>query len=262
VRIELINHRSVVTSVLSNSPLKLLAPRNRNRSAWIFTSTYGGGLLGGDSTSLDVDAAAGTRCLLSTQASTKIYKSNGAPSRQRLTVRAGAGAICLSAPDPVVCFEHASYEQSQQFELDPEASLLMIDSLTSGRRARGERWAFSRYESHTRIRRGSTTVFDETILLDAADGPLHDAVRMGHCDCFATLLMTGPALEAHAQAWLDQISQSPICADGIVFSASPMPGGAIVRVAGDETEAVLKWIRARLGFIADLIGEDPWARKW
>jgi urease accessory protein len=260
--VALINGRSVVTSATANSPLKLLAPRNRNTAAWIFTSTYGGGLLGGDTISLDVHTGAGTRCLLSTQASTKIYKSAGAPSRQRLYARIGAGAMCVSAPDPVVCFEYASYEQSQHFELDPNASLLAIDSLTSGRRACGERWAFSRYQSHTHIRRGNATIFDETILLDAADGPVGGAMRMGHCDCFATMLLTGPALADHVRSLMDEISRSPIDADGIVFSASPMPGGAIVRVAGDETETVLKWIHQRLGVIADLVGEDPWARKW
>jgi urease accessory protein len=262
VRIQSLNDRSVVTSAAANSPLKLLTPRNRNRSAWIFTSTYGGGLLGGDSISLDVDTEAGTRCLLSTQASTKIYKSDDAPSRQRLNVNVGAGAVCVSAPDPIVCFEHANYEQSQTFELEADASLLMIDSLTSGRRARGERWAFSRYESHTRVRRSNITIFDETIVLDAADGPIGGALRMGRCDCFATMLMTGPALEAHAKTLLAEIARSPIDAVGIVFGASPMPTGAIVRVAGNETEAVMKWIHARLGYIADLIGEDPWARKW
>ena len=57
----------------------------------------------------------------------------------------------MIAPDPVTCFAAARYEQQQQFVLDDSASLVLIDSLCSGRVAHGERWAFSRYRSSNEI---------------------------------------------------------------------------------------------------------------
>ena len=38
--------------------------------------------------------------------------------------------------------------------------------------------------------------------------------------------------------------------------------GALLRVGGTGVEAVGRWLRQELGFIAELLGEDPWLRKW
>ena len=50
--------------------------------------------------------------------------------------------------------------------------------------------------------------------------------------------------------------------ESLIFSASPLFGGMVLRVAGIRTEIVGQWIRDRLRFVPDLIGGDPWARKW
>ena len=42
----------------------------------------------------------------------------------------------------------------------------MVDWMTSGRHAVGERWAFSRYESRFDIRRGSQRMFFDALVLE------------------------------------------------------------------------------------------------
>src|SRR5688572_3469687 len=68
--------RSRVTRAYATSPLRLLTPRNHGDAAWIYAASYGGGLLGGDRVQLSVQVANGARAFLSTQASTKIYRSD------------------------------------------------------------------------------------------------------------------------------------------------------------------------------------------
>src|SRR4029453_17248052 len=51
--------RSVVTRARAASPLRLLMPKNDGTAAWVYTSTFGGGLVGGDCIDLDVDIGAG-----------------------------------------------------------------------------------------------------------------------------------------------------------------------------------------------------------
>src|SRR5215204_6665017 len=92
---------TVVTRASATSPLKLLTPRSRSDAAWIFTSTYGGGLLGADTITLDLHAEPGTRGLLSTQASTKVYRSLGGTARQELNVGVDDDAVVVCAPDPI-----------------------------------------------------------------------------------------------------------------------------------------------------------------
>lgn len=261
VQVERINGRSVVTRLSATSPLKLLNPRTNSDCAWIFTSTYGGGLLGGDSIRMEVDVAAGARCLLSTQASTKIYRTTGKPSRQELFVSVDDGAIVVSAPDPIVCFAHSKYQQRQRFILSPESGLVMIDWFTSGRLAREERWAFDRFDSRTDVFIDDRCIFRDAVRLDPADGALDGPMRMGMVNCYATIVVAGKPVKQQAEELIRFVASQPAPGQTLLFSVSRISEGVVLRVAGRQTETVSHWIRERLGFVANLVGQDPWARK-
>lgn len=63
------------------------------------TSSFGGGLADGDDVALEVVIDAGATGLVTTQASSKIYKGT---SRQRLDVRVHGNGCALIVPDPIV----------------------------------------------------------------------------------------------------------------------------------------------------------------
>lgn len=257
--------RSVVTRLRAESPLRLLAPRGcPGNAAWVFTSTFGGGLVAGDSIDLSVRVGANATCALATQASTKVYRASlGKAARQVLNADIGPGAACLLLPDPVTCFAGAAFEQRLTFDLAETASLVLVDWLTSGRRARGERWAFAHYLSRIDASVQSKLVFRDSIRLDESDGPIAGKQRMGRCDCFGLVLLLAPQVAAACARILAFTAGQPIarCQD-ILFCASPLPGGVVIRVAGPQTETVAMWIRQRLDFVPGLLGGDPWARKW
>src|SRR5437868_14626226 len=134
--------RTVVTGAYATSPLRLLMPRNHGHAAWIYTSSFGGGLVDGDRIVTDIDVGAGASVFLSTQASTKIYRSPAGTSAET-QARVAAGGLPVIAPDPVVCFSAARYCQTQAVTLDEHAGLVLLDWISCGRHAAGERWAFN-----------------------------------------------------------------------------------------------------------------------
>src|SRR6185369_13920968 len=182
---------TVVTRAVAASPLRLLNPRNTGTSAWVYTATYGGGLVGGDALALDVDVAAGASALLATQASTKVYRSACGAS-QRLRARVGDGSLLVLLPDPVTAFAGSRYTQEQHVDLDPGGSLVLVDWMTAGRVASGERWGFDGYTNRTAVRRARTVLLHDAVSLDPADGDV--ARRMSRFNCAATVIMTGPAV--------------------------------------------------------------------
>lgn len=255
----------------ATSPLKLLTPRSMNGVAHVVASTYGGGLLAGDEVGLTVNAGPGTRCTLGTQASTKVYRSeNERVSRQSLEADVGPGAILAVAPDPVTCFAGARYEQRQRFRLASDASLLLVDWLTSGRAARGERWALDRCRTDTRIhagaageRTGDRCIARDALLLDVADGPIGAPHRTGRFDCLSTVFLVGPAFEPAAAALLARVAKLPVPRRApLAAAASPVRGGAMLRVAGPGAEAVGRFLAAFLAPAWAALGDDPWSRKW
>lgn len=267
VTLEVVAGKTAVVSRRATSPLKLLTPRGfDNGAARIVASTYGGGLLGDDDVRLSVTVGAGAIGVLTTQASTKVYRSGGAgrTARQRLDVTVADGGLLVSAPDPVACFAGGRYEQVQAFDLSGAASLLAIDWLTSGRPARGERWAFDRYRAETSIRVDGRLIARDALLLDPADGPVGGAHRMGRFDCVAVVFLVGPAMSRAAIGMLNEVRETALCRRAtLIATASPLSDdGAILRVIGPSAEAIGHSLRSLLSGAFAAAGGDPWARKW
>src|SRR5689334_24566336 len=102
LQVEVVAGKSTVTSAYASSPLKLLTRRARAESVWADTSNFGGGLLAGDQTTLQVRMGAGARCFFSTQATTKVYANPaGRPSTHRTHAVLEPGALLVFAPDRV-----------------------------------------------------------------------------------------------------------------------------------------------------------------
>ena len=258
--------RTVVTRAWANSPLKLLCPRAAADCAWMFASTYGGGLLAGDEIALQAVVGERCKCLLGTQSATKIYRSpDGLAARQTLSLSLEAGSICVIAPHPVTCFAASRYIQRQRIELAADASLVLIDWLTSGRHAAGERWAFEEYDSRTDVFVEGRHRFRDAMRLSADDGPIAAPHRTGGFNCFAYALLLGPAFAQAAEKGVRQIEQEPIIVDPmapLLFSASPVSNGALFRAAGTGSEIVGSWLKKKLSCVSRILGSDAWSRMF
>jgi urease accessory protein len=138
----------------------------------------------------------------------------------------------------------------------------MVDWITSGRHASGERWAFSRYESRFDIRREGRRIFLDALVLERNIDTVVE--RMGRFDVVLTAVVTGPLVANDAADILTHVSQS--CVDrhsNLVMSASRLrDGGTLLRMAGTSVEQVGNALRAHLAFLAPLTGGDLWSRKW
>jgi urease accessory protein UreH len=105
-------------------------------------------------------------------------------------------------------------------------------------------------------------VLRDAIRLDDRDGAIGSMGRMGSCDCFASVILVGGRVAEAAEELLRFVAGQPVDAGAeLIFSAGPIPGGALMRVAGGSTERVRSWLGERMGFLEDMIGEDPWSRR-
>ena len=260
----LVNGRTVATRAEASNPLKWLVPRRSTPAAWAYASTFGGGLLAGDEIEMQVAVRPGASAVVSTQSSTKVYRSpTGATTTQTLNAHVDDDALLVVAPDPVTCFAGARYEQRQIVHLMPKANLVYVDWLTSGRRARGERWQFAHYRSRLDIYQNSKRLLTDALTLNPDDGPLDSPFRMGQFNCYAVLVLSGAGVEAQSQALLTDVDAQPVSpGNPVVEAASALTSGVIWRIAGQTTEQVSQVLTARLAFLSQILGDTPWARKW
>jgi urease accessory protein len=264
LEVKLVFGESTVTSAFATSPMKLLTPRSRGQSVWAYTSSFGGGLVAGDETQLDLKLGANTRCFLGTQASTKVYRNpSRRPCGHRTQATLEADAVLVFAPDPVQAFANSSYAQRQEFHLTSGAGLAFVDWFSSGRVARGERWEFEYFHSRNDVFIAGERAFVDSIRLCPEDGLLTSQHRAGRFNCFAILLLIGGPMQKAAAQLLQEISTRPVERGGkLVCSASPVSDGALLRVAGESVEVVGRELQRHFKCLSALLGDDPWARKW
>jgi urease accessory protein len=264
LEVESVFGESTVTSAFASNPLKLLTPRSRGQSVWACTSSFGGGFVAGDETRLRLRIGKGARCFLGTQASTKIYRNPRQRACGHITqASVEENALLVFAPDAVQPFASSSYTQRQTFHLGVGAGLILVDWFSSGRAARGERWAFDHFQSRNDVFLSDERIFMDSVLLDAVGGPITSSHRTGRFNCFALLLLIGEPLREAGANLLKEISPRPVKRSAAtVCSASPVRHGAILRVAGESVEQVGHELHHHLKFASALLGDDPWARKW
>jgi urease accessory protein len=253
--------QSAVVSCSATSPLHLFTPRARGDAVWAIATTHGGGLVAGDTIDLDVEVGPGATALVTTQSNTRVYRSTGAFAVQRLAARVAAGATLAVLPEPTVCFAGARFRQRQRFVLEPGASLLLLDALTEGRGARGERWAFDACSTRNEIEVAGRPVLADAVRLVSGEGP-SPAERMGGVALIATVVALGPAVAAGAARILAHHGAAPVDRDApVLAAASPLGDGVHLRIAARTVAAGLAYVRAQLAFAASLVGVAPFDRR-
>eukprot|EP00261_Vitis_vinifera_P037569 XP_019078812.1 PREDICTED: urease accessory protein D isoform X3 [Vitis vinifera] len=260
VAVEKIGGRSTVTRCFSKYPLKFIIPRKVGSSitdaVWIYSLTYGGGIV-------------------------SVYKSVGSKcSEQVLEARIGSNALLAIIPDPVTCFSTARYSQKQVFRVFSDSCLVIVDWITSGRHATGEKWDFELYKSSNHIFLDDQPLFLDTVLLE--QGSVSSiAERMKDYQVIAMLVLLGPTLkhiqnqvQEDVKRMMSEQLRFPSTATGrhrssdhrllkptFIASCSPFGPkgiGVVVRIAATTTESVYSFLRHQLAGMEPLLGVPPY----
>lgn len=188
------------------------------------------------------------------------------------TISSNGGLFLL--PDPVTCFRSASYNQIQTFHASKDASLVVLDWVTSGRKSLGEDWVLSRYYSVNEVIIAEKRVAKDVMLLEnnESDSRLNRALAesLAPFSCYATLILRGPMVEetiAQIAARYECISVMQRKApEELLWSLSPIgsnnENGVVIRVAGKETEIVKNWLKDTLSSLEQHIGVDVYRRAF
>lgn len=172
-------------------------------------------------------------------------------------------AALLLLPDPVQPFKDSVYTQRQVFEVPPDgtASFVVLDWVSEGRSARGEKWEMGRFESRNEVYSGGRLLLRDAVVLDAGDvGGEGLAGRMDGMGVFATVLVGGERFEGLVKGVVERFGSEPrVGGRGfavesvgrrweVVWTAARVRGFLLVKVSGRELEEVR-------GFLKELLEE-------
>ncbi|KAJ0018813.1 hypothetical protein Pint_12127 [Pistacia integerrima] len=276
--VEKVRGKSTVTRCFSKYPLKFIIPNKVGSSetdaVWIYTLTYGGGIVSGDSISCEFSIGDACTVVLTTQASTKVYKSLGSKCSEQIMENAIGSAFVEST------LTDSKNKSSEWFS---DSNLVIVDWITSGRHESGEKWDFQLYKSTNNIFvDGDLPLFLDTVLLEQG-GITNIAERMRDYQVIAMVILLGPKLkhiQNQVQENVKRLMSEQLYAPSIglshhgktnsdhrlakpTFIAScsvfgPKGIGIVVRIAAMTTESVYRFLQHQLSGMEPLLGVSPY----
>lgn len=272
--------RSRAVTCTSRQPLKILNPGSPNDCCYAVLSSYGGGLVQGDRVNLRITCRAGTSLYLATQANTRVYKNpEGRPTTQFVAGRLEGDAMVVVNPDPVVPHAGSRFHQVQEWELDREASLVLVDWFHSGRMESGERFSYGAYRSDIRVSRDGTAVLMDRLESCPGEASPEARARFGPYHTLMNIYLLGARLDELTEGLATQFgnpeqrtirdvretgrSDGPLPRRLVSVNAMKR-GGTLVRALGINRDD-LQPVRDRLFDLlagSELLGFNPLLRKY
>ncbi len=203
-----------------------------------------GGLVGGDTLDIDIEAADGSHGLITTPGASRFYRSEGELALQRTRIRLAAGARLEWLPLEAICYSGCQAENRLSIEVAPGAELIGWDVTALGLPNANQPFERGTYLQHIEV----PGVWLERGRIDAADHRLlQSPIGLGGHRCMASLFFVAgspmararrDALLAHARTLLE--------ASALFDSAgatSPHAEVVVLRVLAPVVEPAMQLLR-------------------
>lgn len=266
-------------------PVRFVHPRPGSRTALVFSSALGGGMLEGDDYRFDLACRENSTLMFAPQANTRIFPCPGGKvTRQTVRGTVYAGGLAVCGGDPVVPYAGSRFAQTQNWILHPGARLILVDWMIAGRLDRGEAFAFESYENVLRVEdEGGRPLLCDSLRLDGpkafeglddSEGLESDGSArrgMGGFSSLLTVQVLGPgweSLHAATDRWLKAPGANgrPQWMDGTrqVGLGVREGRGFSLRALGTDRSALEPLAGLLFGELArpEWLGFDFWARKY
>jgi urease accessory protein len=197
-------------------PLQVLSPlRLHDPASVVSVLNPGGGIVGGDRLTVDVDVASGAHACLTTPSATKVYRTLGPEARQDVRLRVAAGGALEWVPDHTI-----------DADVERGGRLILLDTFAAGRVAREGAWRFARLESAITVREGPRWILHDRFVLDP-EGPWAGVGCSDGYAYFGALMVIGEI----DMSRLAQAASAALMRDGVKGAATAGPrGGLVARV--------------------------------
>lgn len=219
----------MLTGVCRTVPFHPGPVHYRHGRAEVIVQDVSPGIFPGDRLEIDITVNEGAALTVSGQSATKIYPSpRGESSEVSTVLRVDRGATLWWLPGEIIPFRDAIYAARTQVVLDEGARFALLEIITPGRLAMGERDAYQRLDLRLRIDVAGKPVFIDRSVLDPREAPLSLIGNHGDCACSGLLVAVGypapPDPETCAnEAWIGADGDRDlVVARGLAQAVAPL----------------------------------------
>lgn len=211
---------------------------NRESIPTYFLLGLGGGYVEGEKYRNRIELKDNTRSIITTQASTKVYKClKGKVIEQNTELVLGENSVLEFLTDAVILYKDAIYKQVNNIILKKSSTLIYCDGITSGWSPEGAEFQYSSVQLSTKVYLDNKLVLLDNLLVDPRED---DVTKLGFFEGyrnFGTLLVIS-----------DYISEEVIDKFRVMLDEANLPiyygisklevSGFVLRVLGNLTQDI------------------------
>jgi urease accessory protein len=196
-----------------------------------------GGVVGGDSLTLDVEVGNAAHALITTPASAKFYRSAGPTATQTQTLRVRAGGVLEWLPQDTILYDGCRVQSLTRAELEPGAGFIGWEVVCLGRPASGDHYRYGSCRQRLELWRAGEPLLLERSHLDGGSAVLDAPWGLAGHRVMGTLVAAGA--DAAARDALREVVPAHAMA-GVSLMADIL----VYRVLATQAQAVLQTFTA------------------
>ena len=218
-----------------------------------------GGLVGGDTLDIAVQAHSGSHGVITTPGATRFYRSEGQPALQRTQLSLQAGARLEWLPQEAICYSGCLAENRLMLALEPGAELMGWDLTALGLPHAKQPFVQGRFHQHLEL----PGVWLERGTIEATDDRLlNSAAGMAGQQCLAlAFFITGTPMDRQRRQDALDCARQAVANHALAGTAgitSPHPQVIVARALAPFVEPAMDLMRAvRSAWLAQLWAQAP-----
>ncbi|MCI1880733.1 MAG: urease accessory protein UreD [Sporolactobacillus sp.] len=145
-------NRTIASNIFYHGALKVIRPQySENGQIGYILVNPGGGYLQGDLYRIDLKLKNCADVHLTTQAATKIYRTDQDAARQYLAIQLRDQSRLEFLPGPIIPYAGSDFVQNQTVEMDKGCSLFLSSIMTGGYDVQHRKFTFKQIDLKTKI---------------------------------------------------------------------------------------------------------------
>lgn len=159
--------KTILEESYSEGAFKITRPvyLTQGGEAYFYIMNPGGGYIDGDTYKIQISLKKGAEAVVTTQSSTKIYKTRSKPALQEMEIDLKRGSVLEYLPDPVIAYQHACFKQRTTVRMEEGSTFICADIFTPGWAADGTLFQYDLLQSKMEVYlEDRLVVFDHVIL--------------------------------------------------------------------------------------------------
>ncbi len=235
------NSKTFIKNLKTKSPILVQKalysdPSNPNK-AHIYLMSSAGGMLQGDILKIDITARKNTETYVTTQAATKIYKSENQNCCQHVKILVQKDSFLEYLPKQIIPHKHAKFFQDVNIRIDTSSTLIYSEIISAGRIAYGEKFDFNSVRLQLNCTdQNSRTLFSESSNFEPKNNKTKFNSLFGNQNLYSTIYIVSKKIDFEKLSL--QIYEFFKINSLIGCSLLPNNSGVVIRILSNSIDKI------------------------